>query len=300
MLYRATFLLLATTLGADALRLPARTIDRRGALSTSAAAGLSVALGPLPASAKITGSNPAAPGYSIAVLEHGCTSYKAWEKNLRDNFMVDGALPLPPDMEIIRCIFGKTKPTAGEPAKEGVMCTLVFKDSGLKAVQAFYDQGPKRQPVWDEGRDKGWLIEPFHANYYQPRLFRGAEPGPPKPLKKGMGMIYGGHGIPGKFGAWAEGFTSPGVDDFHDSLNIVASVAGPSLGKISTDVTSRKGIGAWHATKTYKDALKFLDAFQPLASDLKKSGDIIEPIRVQAAEVTLDFLYPGDPNYKGA
>ena len=91
-------------------------------------------------------------------------------------------------------------------------------------------------------------------------------PGPPPPLKKGMGVIYGGHGL-GRgtdFDKFAAAFTSAEADAFHDGCGIFASVAGPNLGGDSTDVKSRPGVGVLHFTKSYADAKKFLDSFDPL------------------------------------
>ena len=75
------------------------------------------------------------------------------------------------------------------------MALQVFLDGGLTGVRKFYNQDQKTggpggdgQP-WAGGRDVGWLVDPWHANYFQPRLFRGLKEGPPPPLKKGMGII---------------------------------------------------------------------------------------------------------------
>ena len=56
----------------------------------------------------------------------------------------------------------------------------VFQDSGLPGVKKFYSQSAKGGPggdgqPWKGGRAEGWLVDPWHANYFQPRLFRGAK-----------------------------------------------------------------------------------------------------------------------------
>lgn len=188
-------------------------------------AGLLLPTGPVLAkSSKVTGSNPAAPGVTVGVYEHGTPSYSEWRKVL-DAFIdpKTGQVALPPDQKTIRIIYGKV--AKGEKSKEGVMALQVFLDGGLTGVRKFYNQDQKTggpggdgQP-WAGGRDAGWLVDPWHANYFQPRLFRGLKEGPPPPLKKGMGIIYGGHGLGAgqTFDSWAAGFTSAGADDFHDS-----------------------------------------------------------------------------------
>jgi hypothetical protein len=302
---------LPATLALRVSRVPSpRMMERRQVIQTAAvtAGGLLVpeaalAKGKGPA---VQGSNPAPPGYTIGVFSHGTPDYVAWRKVL-DGF-IDPAtkqVALPPDMETIRIIYAKV--AKGEKADEGVLALQVFADGGLPGVQKFYNQDPKKggpggdgQP-WKGGREAGWLVPPWHSNYFQPRLFRGLKAGPPPPLKKGMGIIYGGHGL-GKgqtFDTWAEGFTSAGADDFHDSCGIFASVAGPSLGKASSDVKNKVGIGAVHFTKSAKDTRKFLDNFGPVWEGSLKAGTSAGPLRLEVAEVMEDFIYPGDPNYKG-
>lgn len=79
---------------------------------------------------------------------------------------------------------------------------------------------------------------------------------------------------------------------------IFASVAGPSMGAVSTDVTNKAGIGAIHFTKSAADTQKFLDSFGPMWEGSLKSGSAVGPLRLSVAEVMEDFIYEGDPNYK--
>lgn len=131
---------------------------------------------------------------------------------------------------------------------------------------------------------KGWITGKWHANYYTPALFRGKELGPPPALKRGNGVIYGGHGYGGKFEEWAGAFGSPEFDAFHNSMNIFASAGGPSIGKISDDVTGKSGIGVIHFTDSFKDAKRFEEEFTKLWPTLDKKK-FKDPYRLVVGEV---------------
>ena len=271
--------------GSDAL-------DRRALFNT--ALGLGVTLGaPLGASAKtnLKGTYPADTKglYTVGVFEHSTPHFKDWHKVL-DGFGPDLLTnAYPPDCNVSREIFVKTK---GEiPGQEGVAAVLVFKADSLPAVTKFFNE--KTSPIILGGRKDGWITGAWHANYYEGKLFRG-EGGPPPPLKKGMGVVYGGHGYGGKFEEWAGAFGSPDFDAFHNNLNVVASSAGPSLGKVSTDVKAKAGVGVVHTFKTFKDALAFEAEFDKLWPTLPRDK-FQEPKRLVVGEVMYnsdDFIKP--------
>jgi len=292
--------LLATRAG------PARmALDDRRSVLVGGAAGLAGLWLPQAATAKdVVKANPAPAGVTVGIFEHGTPSYTKWRKVL-DGFIdpETGQVALPPDQKTIRIIYAKVP--KGENAEEGVLACQVFLDDGLPGVQKFFNQdkakggpGGDGEP-WKGGRAAGWLVDPWHANYYQPRLFRGVKDGPPPPLKKGMGIIYGGHGLSNgqTFDSWTAGFTSKEADEFHASCGIFASVAGPSLAKVSTDVKNKVGVGVVHFTKSAKDTQKFLDTFDPLWQGALKDKIVEGPLRLSVGEVMEDFIYPGDPNY---
>jgi hypothetical protein len=273
-------------------------VTRRRILGTPAAAGLLSITDPLPALAAkqprcmpgtFPGSDLGIPATTIAMFEHDTPSYASWHKVLQ-SFGKDLLSVYPPEMKVIDEFFVKTKSERGD----GVMAGLIFETSALKECTKFFDE--KTNPIVAQGRKEGWITGKWRANYFNAELVRNGKKELPPLLEKGQAIVYGGHGIPGKFEDWAAGFGSPDADKFHESLNILNSVAGHSIGSASTDVTSKNGVGAIHCCATIKDAERFKAAFDEMKPGLIKDGILTEPYYLSFGEVMYkgdDFAAPG-------
>jgi len=277
-----------------ALRAMDDAASRREFSTIAASALVGMTLQPLPAFAAnqkgcLPGTNPAS-GYTVGVFEHATPNFKKWHKVI-DGFGKDFPFSvIPPECKAIREVFVKTKTPEGG---DSIMAFLVFENSGLKAVTDFFDE--KKSPIITQGRKEGWITGKWHANYYTPSHFRGKEIGPPPPLKKGNGVIYGGHGYAGKFQEWADLFGAPDFDKFHNSFNIFASAGGPSIGKISNDVTEKSGIGVLHFTDSFADAKRFEAEFSKLwpTLDKKKFTDLYRLTVGEVMYASDDFIKAG-------
>lgn len=284
--------LLSLLASGSAFRLVPKAVDISRRSFATIPAGL-VAAGAMPkvASAKITGSTPADGSYAVAVVSHGTTDYSSWRK-IFQNF-----LDLPADQQptvlskSIRIIVCRTP----MPDKSDGVCVLsVFPTQYAKEVYTFFDD--KKNPVFVEGRKEGWLTGTLNKDVYIPQLFRGAKPGPPQPLAKGAGFVFGTHDSKISFDEWAKIFTSPEADDFHDSVGVIASVAGYAA-KGASMHSKNSGPAAVHFTKDAAGAQAFAASFdnEDLVKQEVKAGVIKLPVFLTAGEVTDDIILPGHP-----
>ena len=277
-----------------------RSLDqpsRRDLLSTSAAAGVGLGLGPLPAVAKgskalcLPGYNLASEtgtnGYTVGIFEHATPDWNKWHDILK-GFGPDLLSVYPPEAKVIREFFVKTTAVEGG---DGVLAGLVFADSGLPAVQKLCGE---KGPFATQGREEGWVTGKWRGNYYKGDLFRGAAKGPPPALKKGQGVVYGTHGLGIKYEEWRDLFGSADIDAFHESCGITASSAGPLIGKASSDMKAKNGVGVVHFTKAFKGAQKFEADIGGLWGTLDRKA-YPNPLYVRTGEVIYssdDFLAP--------
>lgn len=291
MIFRAAALLSLFTAGSS-FRLVPKAMDVSRRSFAAIPAGI-LAAGAMPkiASAKITGFTPADGSYAVVVTSHGTPDFGEWRKVFQ-NF-----LDLPVDQQpavlskSIRIIVGR----APVPGQSDNVCVMsVIPTEYAKEVYAFFDD--KKNPVFIEGRKEGWLTGTFNRDIFVPQLFRGAKPGPPQPLAKGAGFVFGTHDSKISFGDWSKLFTAPEADDFHDSIGVIASVAGPEI-KGASMHSKNGGPGVVHFTKDASGAQAFVSGFNndDFVQANVKAGVVKLPVFLTAGEVTDDIIMPGHP-----
>ena len=234
-------------------RLPLRArLDQpsRRDLSTGAAAGVGLGLGPLPAAAK--GSKALClPGYNLAEagtdgftvgLEHATPDWNKWHDILK-GFGPDLLSVYPPEAGVIREFFVKTTAVEGG---DGVLAGLVFADRGCPPSRS----SAARRPVRDAG-PRGLGHRQVARNYYKGDS-SAAPPGPP-PAPEGQGVVYGTRGLGIKYGGGLR------LGRHRRSTSRAASPrrrrAADRQGELGHE--GEEGVGVVHFTKTFKGAQKF-------------------------------------------
>ena len=98
-------------------------------------------------------------------------------------------------------------------------------------------------PVRDAGPRGALGHRQVARQLLQGRPLPRRRPGSPPALKKGQGVVYGTHGLGIKYEEWRDLFGSADIDAFHESCGITASSAGPLIGKASSDMKAKNGVG---------------------------------------------------------
>ncbi|XRB02492.1 hypothetical protein NFJ02_14g18460 [Pycnococcus provasolii] len=188
----------------------------------------------------ITGYTPGDGRYSVSVATHDTPDFNMW---LNDVFLpAVKANAIPSAVRTLAC--------TGDGG--GLCVVTVFPTSELDKLSAFFDQ--KANPLWQSGRDAGWLTGTFNNTFYTPALYRGARPGPPPPGLSSRAFPAKSRGIliasASASTASVESLTSTPSDEFHKRTSVINTIAGPVVS------SKDKSYEILHVTKSATDANK--------------------------------------------
>lgn len=225
----------------------------------------------------------------VCVASHGTSNFESW---LQDVYL---AQPAPPGMT------GCFRGIACRGLAEGEAITIsFFPPAELSRVRSYYDVA--LNPLWVEGDRAGWMSGPLHINMFVPSLYRGVVAGPPGPIERGAGLLFGAHGLTIGYEMWASYFTSANSDVEHEKLGVTASIAGRLLPGGSDAVPP--GPGVLHLHESPDKALELLRNFEPSSAAIKRAidmGVIRTPVYGVAGEVRCDSSgYGRAPRYRGS
>jgi len=235
------------------------------------------------ANAMVTGYEKDVGGFSFAVLQHETPKFNDWYKVFNEKWGKQG----PPDFGVVRTLVGKGKGV--ETDGDSLCVVIVFPNDKLSTIAPFYDQ--KKNPLWAEAREAGWLTGTFHQSYVEPKIWRGypGDSGPP-PLKgKAFGVYSAKLGIP-LDPDFIGSFTSPDSDKLHDANGVLGSVVGTTLK--GSDIGT-KDLSVTHFHGSYKKACGLVDQFNsrsPPFDGIVAAGVLKEPIEGMAYEVVADTI----------
>ena len=264
--------------------------SRRDAILGGFLVAAAAQVAPAAAAQLVTTSLKEDQGMVVCVTSHRTSSYEFWRKSALGSVGFDkrGRLNFPSDMKVVRQIFGRS---ANEDGSETVHSITVFPQESLAKVKKFYDQ---KGSLWKFGREQGWLVGPFHQNYFISKNFQGPAPGPPSAhFNRGSGFTFIGHTIGVPYGQWESPiFNSKEVLKYNENMGVSNAVAGKVLPG-STDLNGN-AIGVLDFFPTYSKAQNLVRNFiDPTWTALKTAHprELIGDVYLDAAEVTDDFKY---------
>lgn len=174
------------------------------------------------------------------------------------------------------------------------MLTILLPTADVKqGLPFFIESGPKANPLWAESNET-WKDPdvPIFATGSEAFLIRGEV----NAQKSCKGKVFGQYqfGYNGKVDDWADGFTSPPANDFHNSVGIEFSVAHKLDLKTPGNTYKTKaknGIEVFHCFNSVEGAKEFSNFFQPDAPAFANEPKYVGPFTQTIWKVVDDINY---------
>ena len=216
--------------------------------------------------------------------------YKNAFKPFLDGGLHSGEVGGPETGAAFKSVFNVTVMRGREAENETVAVAFVHPKASTDAIAKFFDD---KNPVWQTGRDEGWLLGPITNFKTSPFLVRGPDPktGYPPTWKKGSGVLVATTGLKIDKDDWIPGFTSPDSDKLHDGAGIYTSVAS-TVNKGSEYNSPFKAVQVAHVFKNIKQANAFNAYIEAKQPPFDAVAEITDNLQAQTYEVISDTEFP--------